>query len=111
MTDADRARFDRRQFFACAAVPILAFQGTGRLEPRQVWSEAQALIAGGAVGEVRFCRVSNRALLPAVYRIVHPHIPAVEVSTVTPGVTVLGTRATLLVNARGWRCYQSSSGE
>ena len=75
----------RREFFQSALAPWLCLG----LAPR--------------LGEVRFCRVSHEGLLPLV-----PRGCIAEVDPLIEGFTLLGSRATLIVNHSGWRLFPAS---
>jgi hypothetical protein len=66
---------------------------------------AAGLVAGYAqrLGEIRFCRVSHEGWLPLV-----PSGCIAEVDPVTEGFTLLGSKATLIVNGSGWRFFPAS---
>ena len=78
----------RRDFFQ-TAVASLAFA-----------LQAQELVRGGRIGEVRFCRVSHASLLGLV-----PAGCIAEVDASTDGIAFLGTHATLVVNRSGCQLF------
>ena len=56
------------------------------------------------LGTVRFCRISDRSLRDAALAIVGRDI-VVEVDSSTSGLTLLGSRATLVLDHNGWRLF------
>ena len=55
------------------------------------------------LGEIRFCRVSHDGLVGLV-----PRGCIVEVDPAAEGAAFMGSTATLVVNASGWRVFPAS---
>jgi hypothetical protein len=67
-------------------------------------TSARQLPPTGALGTVRFCRVSDRGLGDAALAMAGSDV-VLEVDPSATGIALLGSRATLVVDHDGWRLF------
>jgi hypothetical protein len=62
------------------------------------------MVRAGALGAIRFCRVSDRSLQEAALAIAGRDV-VVEVDPSATAMALLGSRATLVLDQGGWRLF------
>ena len=101
----------RRSFLKTGAAAITLNLDAAATPPTPILRQARAHILQGGLGHIVFCRVSHERFLPAL-RFVLEDARAqclVEVDRSAPGMSVLGSAATLRVTNTACRLYPAGA--
>jgi len=86
----------RREFLSIAGCSPMILQ------------RATQMVKSGCLGEIRFCRIGHRQLTSVVPLVVGREVPVIELDCVTPGMALLGSKGTLVMDHQGCRLFPAS---
>jgi len=66
------------------------------------------MVKSGCLGEVRFCRIGHRQLANVVPLVVGREVPVIELDRGTPGMALLGSKGTLVMDHKGCRLFHAN---
>ena len=98
---------DRRQFLKTGAAAIVADPDAVVIPSPAILREARAFIRRGRLGRIAFCRIGHERFLPALLFVIDQARAAcpIEVDRSAPGMSVLGSAATLSVTNAACRLH------